>query len=121
MKYLLMIYSNEADWALPETQAALPGIIAAHETLQGELRASGMDWLGARLADTPTARTIVQGAEGRVVHDGPFAETKEQLAGFYLIEAPDMAAAEAWARKIPLMAGAKVEVRTIVHSPNDPT
>jgi hypothetical protein len=119
MKYLLMIYSNEADWALPEAQAALPDIIAAHETLQGELRATGMAWVGARLADTPTARTIVQGAEGRVVHDGPFAETKEQLAGLYLVEAPDMAAAEAWARKIPLMAGAKVEVRTIVHCPSD--
>ena len=117
MKYLLMIYSSEADWTRPETQAALPGVIAAHDVLQAELRASGMEWLGARLADTPTARTIAQTAEGRVVHDGPFAETKEQLAGLYLIEAPDMAAAEAWAQKIPQVAGGKVEVRAVVHNP----
>ncbi len=117
MKYLLMIYSSEAEWARPENRAGLPDIVEAHEALQGELRAAGVEWLGARLADTPTARTIAQTAEGRVVHDGPFAETKEQLAGFYLVEAPDMAAAEAWAQKIPQIVGSKVEVREIVHSP----
>ena len=117
MKYLLMTYSSEADWARPETDPIKPGILAGHEALQGELRASGMEWLGARLADTPTARTVTKTAEGQVVHDGPFAETKEQLAGFYLVEAPDLAAAEAWARKIPQLVGGKVEVRAIVHAP----
>ena len=117
MKYLLLIYSREAEWASPENQAALPDIVARHEALQGELRADGMGWAAARLANTPTARTISQGAEGQVVHDGPFGETKEQLAGFYLIEAPDMAAAEAWGRKVPQFTGGKVEVREIVHSP----
>lgn len=117
MKYLLMIYSSEAEWARPETDPIKPGILAGHEALQGELRASGMAWLGARLDNTPTARTIAQNAEGQVVHDGPFAETKEQLAGFYLVEAPDIAAAEAWARKIPQLVGGKVEVRAIVHAP----
>ncbi len=115
MKYLLLIYTSEAEWARPETDPLKPGVIAAHEALQGELRASGATWLGARLVDTPAARTLTQTAEGRVVHDGPFAETKEQLAGFYLVEAPDIAAAEAWARKIPLLAGGKVEVRQIFH------
>ena len=118
MKYLLMIYSSEADWARPETDPVKPGIIAGHDALQDELRASGMEWLGARLADTPTARTIVQGAEGRVVHDGPFAETKEQLAGVYLVEAPDMAAAEVWAQKIPQIVGGKVEIRAITYAPS---
>ncbi|MBO9557851.1 MAG: YciI family protein [Caulobacter sp.] len=118
MKYLLLIYSSEAAWATPEGQAVLPDIVARHEALQGELRATGMDWAAARLAKTPTARTIVNQADGQVVHDGPFAETKEQLAGFYLIEAPDMAAAEAWGRKIPHIAGGKVEVREIDHAPS---
>ncbi len=117
MKYLLLIYSSEAEWATPEGQAALPGIVGRHEALQGELRASGMEWAAARLAQTSAARTVVTQAEGQVAHDGPFAETKEQLAGFYLIEAPDMAAAEAWARKIPHIPGGKVEVREIAHSP----
>jgi hypothetical protein len=117
VKFLLMIYAPEADWTSPGTQAVLPDIVAAHEALQGELRASGMEWLGARLTDTPTARTIAQSAEGRVVHDGPFAETKEQLGGLYLIEAPDMEAAVTWAQKIPQVTGGKVEVRPIAHSP----
>ena len=117
MKYLLMIYSSEAEWARPGNDAVKADIIAGHEMLRDELQASGMEWLGARLADTPTARTLVQTAEGKIVHDGPFAETKEQLAGVYLIEAPDMAAAEAWAQKIPQIVGSKVEVREIVHSP----
>ncbi len=118
MKYLLMIYSSEAEWARPENDPIKPGVIAGHDALQGELRASGVDWLGARLADTPTARTIADTPEGRVVHDGPFAETKEQLAGLYLIEAPDMAAAETWAQKIPLIPGGKVEVRAVVFQPH---
>jgi hypothetical protein len=117
VKFLLMIYAPEAEWTRPETQAALPGIVAAHDALQDDLRASGMEWLAARLADTPTARTINQTAEGQVVHDGPFAETKEQLAGAYLIEAADMTEAEAWARRIPQVVGGKVEVRQVVHSP----
>lgn len=118
MKYLLMIYGQEAEWNRPERQPGMPEVVAAHEALQAELRASGMAWLGARLADTPTARTIAQTPEGQVAHDGPFAETKEQLGGLYLIEAPDMAAAEAWARKIPQIAGGMVEVRAVVHNPS---
>ncbi|MFZ0269511.1 YciI family protein [Caulobacter sp.] len=118
MKYLLLIYSQEAAWALPENHAVLPDIVARHEALQDQLRADGKTWLAARLANTPAARTVVTQAEGQVAHDGPFAETKEQLAGFYLVEAPDMAAAEAWARKIPQIAGGKVEVREIIHSPS---
>ena len=116
MKYLLLIYGVEADWA-SESRADRDAVVATHDVLQAELRAAGMDWLAARLADTPTARTIAQTADGQVVHDGPFAETKEQLGGFYLIEAPDMAAAEAWARKIPQIIGGKVEVREIIHAP----
>jgi len=116
MKYLLMIYGVEADWA-SESRTDRDAVVATHDALQAELRASGMDWLGARLADTPTARTIAQTADGQVVHDGPFAETKEQLGGFYLVEAPDMAAAEAWARRIPQIVGGKVEVREIIHAP----
>jgi hypothetical protein len=115
MKYLLMIYSSEAAWASPDTDPIKPAILAGHDALQDELRASGMTWLGVRLADTPSARTLAQTAEGKVVHDGPFAETKEQLAGVYLVEAPDMAAAEAWARKIPQIPGGKVEVRAVVY------
>jgi hypothetical protein len=57
-------------------------------------------------------------ADGQVVHDGPFAETKEQLAGVYLVEAESMAEAKAWARKIPQVVGGKVEVRELVNSPS---
>jgi hypothetical protein len=116
MKYLLLIYTPEASFARPEVQARTPQILADHQALQADLRGQGVPWSSARLEPTAAARTQVQSAESRVTHDGPFAETKEQLGGYYLLEAPDMAAAEAWAAKIPQIEGGKIEIRPIMQS-----
>jgi hypothetical protein len=116
MKYLLLIYTPETSFALPEIQARTPQILADHQAMQAELRSQGVEWASARLDPVATARTQVQTADGRLVHDGPFAETKEQLGGYYLVEASDMAAAEAWAARIPQIEGGKIEIRSIMQS-----
>lgn len=108
MKYMLMIYENEANYAGEAGEKLVAEIIAAHGALIEDLVASGIDWSGSELAPTFTAATVTQDG---VVHDGPFAETHEQLGGFYIVDVPDREAAIAWARKIPLSAGGKVEVR----------
>ncbi len=116
MKYLLLIYTPEASFARPEVQARTPQILADHQAMQAQLRSQGVAWSSARLEPTASARTQVQAADGRMAHDGPFAETKEQLGGYYLVEAPDMAAAEAWAARIPQIEGGKIEIRPIMQS-----
>ncbi|MDB5456621.1 MAG: hypothetical protein JWP92_2206 [Caulobacter sp.] len=113
MKYLLLIYSVEATFAKAAAAGGLPAIMAGHAQLQAELAGQDVAWSAARLEPVATARTLEKDGDGRSVHDGPFAETKEQLGGFYLIEAADIDAALAWAGKIPLLDGAKVEVRPI--------
>jgi hypothetical protein len=116
MKYLMLIYTPEASFALPEVQAQTPQILADHQAVQAQFRSQGVAWSSARLQPTASARTQVQAADGRMTHDGPFAETKEQLGGYYLVEAPDMAAAEAWAARIPQIEGGKIEIRPIMQS-----
>lgn len=108
MKYMLLIYENEANYAGEAGEKLVAEIVAAHGALIEALVASGIDWSGSELAPTFTAATVTPDG---VVHDGPFAETHEQLGGFYIVDVPDREAAIAWARKIPLSAGGKVEVR----------
>lgn len=108
MKYLLLIYESEAHYAGEAGEALLGDIIAGHIAFTEELAASGIEWIGSELASTATAVTVSQSG---VVHDGPFAETHEQLGGYYMIDVADRDAALAWARKIPLSPGGKVEVR----------
>ncbi len=109
MQYLLLIAEPEG----PVEQAVMADIMARHMKLGEELVASGMAWSGNRLKDSHTATTIVQEGAKRSLHDGPFAETREQLGGYYLIEAGDLDEALKWADKIPLLDGGKIEVRPV--------
>ena len=108
MKYMLLIYENEAEYAGEAGEKLGPQIIAGHMALVEELSASGIEWAGSELASASTAATVTKDG---VVHDGPFAETREQLGGYYMVDVPDRETAIAWARKIPLSPGGKVEVR----------
>lgn len=108
MKYMLLIYENEANYAGEAGEKLLQAIIAGHEAFTQELATSGLVWSGSELSPTMTAVTVPKEGE---VHDGPFAETREQLGGYYMIDVPDRDAAVAWARKIPLSPGGKIEVR----------
>ena len=111
--YLVMIYDNEANWA-----AANEDDVAEMHRQHGEFAKANGHALrgGARLADSSAATSIRKGSNGEIaVTDGTFAETKEVLGGYYVIEADDFDQALAIARQIPTLAGG-IELRPIVPS-----
>ncbi len=115
MQYLLLIYTDEKLWA-PETgtdPALLQEITAAHMRLGAELSEAGAMVGGNRLQPTDSATTVRNVAGSQTLHDGPYAETREQLGGYYLVEAPDLDAAIAWGKKIPGGPNYSIEVRPI--------
>jgi len=113
MRYMLMIAEDETDYRGEAGQKRLMDVVAKHMKLGEELRAAGIEWSGAGLQPTATATTVRNAAGVQSLHDGPFAETKEQLGGFYIVDVPDLDAAIAWARKIPTPGTSSVEVRPV--------
>ena len=115
MQYMILIYEPEGCYDGEGGQAALQDIVAKHMALAAELRAAGIQKDGAGLQGVETATTVVTGASGQqTIHDGPFAETREHLGGYYVIEVADLDAALAMARRVPVMPGGKVEVRPLI-------
>jgi hypothetical protein len=112
MKYLLSIYGTEraAESVTPEDGMRM---LQAYGVFSEELQASGAYIAGEGLEGTNTATTVRVRDGERVVTDGPFAETKEALGGFYLIDAPDLDTALAVARTCPARFGG-VEVRPVM-------
>jgi hypothetical protein len=100
MKYLLLIYSSPANWAvLPRTE--LDGLLGEYAAFNKEVTESGEHLDGARLADVSTARTVqVRGGRADVT-DGPYIEYKEHLAGYYIVECESAERAQELAAKIP--------------------
>jgi hypothetical protein len=113
MKYLLALFGDEARYAelTPEQQAE--GMKAWDQFTQDAIDA-GVHVGGEGLQPSATATTVQIQADGDpIVSDGPFAETKEQLGGYYLLDCRDLDDALAWAKRIPLPGGA-VEVRPVM-------
>jgi hypothetical protein len=108
MKYLLLIYENEA--TTPQDEAEFGKWMAYTE----KLKASGAMLGGEALQPTATATTVRVKGGKMVTTDGPFAETKEQLGGFYMIEAKNLDGALKWAAEIPSAGRGPVEVRPIM-------
>lgn len=114
MQYMILIYEPAGCYDTPDGQAALGDIVAKHMALAADLRAQGQMLNGDGLQGVETATTVVTGEGGRQsVHDGPFAETREHLGGYYLIDVADLDAALAMARRVPVMPGGKVEIRPV--------
>jgi hypothetical protein len=113
MKYLCLIYENEKAWeTMPPTQSE--AIMNEYFAFTGDIQKSGKLVAGEALQPTPTA-TTVRVRNGKVsTTDGPFAETKEQLGGFYLIESKDLNEAIQVAARIPSARLGAVEVRPVV-------
>jgi hypothetical protein len=97
---MFLIYSNEASEAAASDEARRAAV-AQHHAVMDEARARGVLRAADPLKPTNTATTIRSGRGRPVVTDGPFAETKEQLGGYYIIECRDLDEAIEWARKIP--------------------
>jgi len=112
MKYLLLIYGNEAAMA-SAPEAAMNEMMAAYGAYTQAMAQSGAMVTGERLRPS-TAATTVRITNGKTqVLDGPYAETKEQLGGYYVIEAPDLDAALSWAERCPGAAHGVIEVRPV--------
>ena len=90
MQYALLIYEPAESYADGEAGQAWQDILNAHNAFGGELAQSGAMRGGAGLKSTDTATTVRVSADGRTVHDGPFAETREQLGGYYLVDCKDL-------------------------------
>jgi hypothetical protein len=112
MQYMLLIYSNEAGMQAA-TKAQTEQVHAAYGAYTEALQKAGVMVGGGRLRPTATA-TTVRVANGKTnVLNGPYAETKEQLGGYYLIDAPDLDAALAWAARCPGASHGVMEVRPL--------
>jgi hypothetical protein len=113
MQYLLTIYADESYWgdASPEEAGQL---MAAYGALGEEMKAAGVILGGEGLQSSSTATTVKVRDGEAIVTDGPFAETREQLGGYYLIDVKDLDEAIRWAAKIPDAARGTVEVRPVM-------
>ncbi len=112
MQYMLLIYSNEKQMQ-GRSQADNETMLAAYTAYGEALRKAGVMVGGNRLKPSEAA-TTVRAANGKTqVLNGPYAETKEQLGGYYMIEAPDLDAAISWASRCPGASHGTMEVRPI--------
>jgi hypothetical protein len=110
MQYLLMIYAQEGGWE-KMTAAEQERGMAAYMAYSEALAAAGVLKGSNRLQPAATS-TTVRLVDGKAqVLDGPYADTKEQLGGYYLIDVPDLDAALAWAARCPGAGHGIVEVR----------
>jgi hypothetical protein len=116
-QYLLSVHMVEGEE--PPPPEAMEQIYKDVDALNEELQASGAWVFGGGLHPASTA-TVVRAQEGEILTtDGPFAETKEQLGGFWIIKAPDLDAALAWAAKATVACQGPVEVRPFQEEPDE--
>ena len=117
MKYMLLIYGDEH--ALSETERK--DCYAESTQLAHDLNANGQYVAANPLHPTAMATSVRVRNGKRLVTDGPFAETREQLGGYFLIDAKDLDEAIAVAARIPMARKSTVEVRPVVEIPGLPT
>jgi hypothetical protein len=112
MQYLLLIYHSEAKF-LKTSESDMATIYQEYGQLREELSGKGQFLGGNQLGATTTATSVRVHEGKRVVTNGPFAETKEQLGGYFLVEAKDADEAIAIAARIPSARNGTIEVRPI--------
>jgi hypothetical protein len=112
MEYMLLIYGEErAAESMPREQ--MSEVINAYTAYTQALRDAKV-WVASNRLRPTAAATTVRTTDGQMkVLDGPFAETKEQLGGYYLIDVPDLDAALSWANRCPAARYGTVEVRPV--------
>ena len=116
MKYLLLIYENEAQWA-GVSQAEQGKIFEEYMVYTNDIKKKG-HYIGGQALQPVSTATTVKVKDGKTLAtDGPFAETREQLGGYYLVEAKDLDEAIAMAARIPDSRMGSIEVRPIMPTP----
>lgn len=112
MKYALLIYEDESLYGPDKAGSKIQEIVGKHMAFNQQLGAKRLG--GSGLKGTATATTVRTTAGKKTVHDGPFAEAKEQLGGFYLIEAEDLNEAIEIAKKVPVLQDGAIEIRPLL-------
>jgi len=112
MQYLLMLYVNENGWTTLTAEQREQGM-AAYAAYTEALRKAGALKGSDRLRPTSSATTVRMANGKAQVLDGPYAESKEQLGGYFLIDVPDLDAAISWAARCPAANHGAVEVRPV--------
>jgi len=113
MQYLLLIYDKESDWGkLSEVEQN--GMMKEYRDFSQSIQQSGHYRAGSQLHPVSKATTVRIRDGKKLVTDGPFAETKEQLGGYYLIDAKDLDDAVAIAARVPSARYGSIEVRPLV-------
>lgn len=113
MQYMLLIYDDESRFAAMSKEA-LQQLYSDYGTFTQDLIASGVLESGSELSPIATATTVRVRNGKTQTTDGPFAETKEQLGGYYIINVDNLDEAIKWAAKVPSAFGGSIEVRPLV-------
>ncbi|PSJ60429.1 YciI family protein [Pseudaminobacter soli (ex Li et al. 2025)] len=111
MRYMLLIYANEA--AVQGNPDKVKDVSPAYIAYTNAMRDAGILLGGEPLQPTAYATTVRSRSGKTEVLEGPYAETREQLAGYYMIEAPDLDAAIGWAARCPGAENGTIEVRPL--------
>src|SRR5919106_133265 len=114
MKYLLTIYGDESRFA-EATPESIQQVMAAYEAFGREASEAGVMLGGEGLQPSSTATTVQVRDDATVTSDGPFAETREQLGGYYLLDCRDLDEALGWAARIPGARTGTIEVRPVMN------
>jgi len=112
MKYMLLIYGNEGGMQ-SATKEQIGQMFAAYGAYTQAMQKAGVFVAGDPLQPSTTASTVRVNNGSTKVLNGPYAETKEQLGGYYIIEAPDLDAALSWAARCPGASQGTLEVRPV--------
>jgi len=112
MQYILMLYARESGWS-ELTQAQQEQAMGAYDAYTEALKNAGVLKGVNRLQSTSTATTVRVANGKSQVLDGPYADSKEQLGGYYIIDVPDLDAAISWAARCPSASHGLVEVRPL--------
>lgn len=115
MKYMLLIYHDEKLWD-SHTESERQEIYRQYRSLIDELKGTGKYLVGDQLQPIATAHSVRVRGNQPLITDGPFAETREQLGGFFLVETKDLAEANAIAARIPSALSGTIEVRPVVEA-----
>ncbi len=117
MQYVILAYESQDAFALRKQAVRTDEYFASWRAYTEAIRSSGIVRGGVALQAPETATTVSLAAGRRQVQDGPFADTKEQLGGFFLIDVPDLDTALEWAARCPTAGNGRVEVRPVWEAP----